>query len=52
MPYLVVVGRGLANGVVELRDRRTGERAESPVADAVDRVANRLTAALRAADEV
>jgi prolyl-tRNA synthetase len=29
MPTIVVVGRGLADGVVEVRDRRTGERAES-----------------------
>jgi prolyl-tRNA synthetase len=29
------VGRGLANGVVEVKDRASGERAEIPVADAV-----------------
>ena len=34
MPTIVVVGRGLADGVVEVRDRRTGEREEVPVADA------------------
>jgi prolyl-tRNA synthetase len=34
-PTAVVVGRGLANGVVEVRDRATGERAEVLVADAV-----------------
>ncbi len=34
MPTIVVVGRGLADGVVELRDRRTGERREVPVDDA------------------
>ncbi|MGY1775777.1 proline--tRNA ligase [Geodermatophilus sp. SYSU D00804] len=34
MPTIVTVGRGLADGVVELRDRATGERSEVPVADA------------------
>jgi prolyl-tRNA synthetase len=31
MPTIVVVGRGLADGVVEVRDRRTGEREDVPV---------------------
>ncbi|WP_448640592.1 proline--tRNA ligase [Geodermatophilus sp. URMC 63] len=34
MPTIVTVGRGLAQGLVELRDRATGEREEVPVADA------------------
>ncbi len=34
MPTIVTVGRGLAQGVVEVRDRATGERTEVPVADA------------------
>ena len=34
MPVIVVVGRGLADGVVELRDRRTDERTSVPVAEA------------------
>jgi prolyl-tRNA synthetase len=38
VPVIVVVGRGLANGVVELRDRFTGSREEVPVADAVTAV--------------
>ena len=38
MPTSVVVGRGLADGLVEVRDRATGERTEVPLADAVDRV--------------
>ena len=33
MPVAVVIGRGLANGLVEVRDRRTGEKREVPVAD-------------------
>jgi len=35
VPTIVVVGRGLANGVVEVKDRRTGERTEVAVDDAV-----------------
>jgi prolyl-tRNA synthetase len=39
VPTIVVVGRGLANGVVEVKDRRTGERVEV----AVDEVVAHLT---------
>lgn len=35
MPVAVVIGRGLASGLVEVRNRRTGEKREVPVADAV-----------------
>ena len=35
VPTIVVVGRGLANGVVEVKDRRSGERQEIPVDSAV-----------------
>jgi Anticodon binding domain. len=38
MPTIVVVGRGLANGVVEVRDRRTGEQAEVAVEDALTEI--------------
>ena len=38
MPVIVVVGRGLADGVVEVRNRRAGERRDVPVADAVEAV--------------
>ncbi|WP_344008221.1 proline--tRNA ligase [Nocardioides lentus] len=38
MPTVVVVGRGLADGVVEVRDRRTGEKTEVAAADVVDHV--------------
>jgi prolyl-tRNA synthetase len=34
VPTIVTVGRGLADGNVEVRDRATGERVEVPVADA------------------
>jgi prolyl-tRNA synthetase len=33
IPRIVIVGRGAANGVVELWDRRTGEREQVAVAD-------------------
>ncbi len=39
VPTIVVVGRGLATGVVELKDRRTGERTDVGLADVVDVVA-------------
>ncbi|MEY8041012.1 proline--tRNA ligase [Saccharopolyspora cebuensis] len=35
VPTVLVVGKGLAGGVVEVRDRRSGERTEVPVDDAV-----------------
>src|SRR6478752_166635 len=38
MPTVVVVGRSLADGTIEVRDRRTGEREEVPVAEAGARV--------------
>jgi len=36
VPTIVVVGRGLANGVVEVKDRKSGERAEVAVTDVVE----------------
>jgi prolyl-tRNA synthetase len=44
VPTIVVVGRGLANGVVEVKDRRSGERQEIPVDSAVAHLVE-LTAA-------
>ena len=43
MPTIVTVGRGLAEGTLELRDRATGEREEIPV----DGAAARVVAAVR-----
>ncbi|MDQ1288542.1 MAG: prolyl-tRNA synthetase [Actinomycetota bacterium] len=34
MPTIVVVGKGLATGVVEVKDRRSGDREEVPVGEA------------------
>jgi len=36
VPTIAVVGKGLADGVVEVKDRRTGEREEIPVGTVVD----------------
>jgi prolyl-tRNA synthetase len=44
VPWAVVVGRRLAHGYVELRDRRSGAREDVPVEEVVDR----LVAALHA----
>jgi prolyl-tRNA synthetase len=38
MPTIVVVGRGLAKGVVEVRDRRSGEQVEVAVEDALTEI--------------
>ncbi|WP_187414611.1 proline--tRNA ligase [Nonomuraea sp. PA05] len=38
LPTIVVVGRGLSQGVVELRDRVSGEKSEIPLAEAADRI--------------
>ena len=38
MPTIVVVGRGLAGGQVEIRDRRSGERTDVDVAEAAGRI--------------
>ena len=35
VPTIVVVGRGLADGVVEVKDRRSDERRNVALADAV-----------------
>jgi prolyl-tRNA synthetase len=39
VPTIVVVGKGLADSVIELRDRRSGERQDVPVAEAAERIA-------------
>jgi prolyl-tRNA synthetase len=38
MPTILVVGKGLANGTVEVKDRRSGDREDVPVGDLVARV--------------
>jgi len=41
VPTIVVVGRGLAEGVVEVKDRKTGVRENVPLDDAVARLTGR-----------
>ena len=36
VPTIVVVGKRLVDGIVEAKDRATGERSDLPVADAAD----------------
>ncbi|MFM9373084.1 proline--tRNA ligase [Streptomyces sp. Da 82-17] len=38
VPTILVAGRRTAEGVVELKDRRTGEREELPVAEAIAKI--------------
>ncbi|MEU0572360.1 proline--tRNA ligase [Nonomuraea sp. NPDC005983] len=38
LPTILVIGRGLASGVVELRDRVSGSKEEIPLAEAADRI--------------
>ena len=38
MPVILVIGRGLAEGRVELRERRSGDKREVAVADAVSEI--------------
>jgi prolyl-tRNA synthetase len=39
VPTIVVVGRGVADGVVEVRDRKSGDRRDIPIADAITTLA-------------
>ncbi|WP_286960805.1 proline--tRNA ligase [Arsenicicoccus sp. UBA7492] len=42
VPTIVVVGKGLADGTVEIKDRRTGDRREVAVADVVAEIAREV----------
>jgi prolyl-tRNA synthetase len=39
VPTIVTVGRGLADGNVEVKDRATGDRHDVPVGEAADHLA-------------
>ncbi len=43
IPTIVTVGRGLADGLVEIRDRKSGEREDVAVGDAVRRLVEVVT---------
>ncbi|OKL55143.1 proline--tRNA ligase [Bowdeniella nasicola] len=49
-PNILVVGRGLAEGTVELRNRVTGEKRELDIAEASQLITDELTAQLLDAD--
>jgi prolyl-tRNA synthetase len=38
VPLIVIVGRGLADGRIEVKDRRSGERTEVALDGAADRI--------------
>jgi prolyl-tRNA synthetase len=44
VPTIVTVGRGLTDGLVEVKDRRSGERSDLPVAEAAARLTALVTA--------
>ncbi len=43
IPTIAVVGKGLADGVIELRDRKSGDQSLIPVADFVSEVVSLVT---------
>ena len=45
IPTIVVVGKGLADGTIEIKDRRSGERRTVPVADAIAEITREVTSA-------
>jgi len=42
-PYIVIVGKGLVDGKVELRKRRTGEKSELAVNEIVSQIVKLLS---------
>jgi prolyl-tRNA synthetase len=44
VPTIVVVGRRLADGIVEVRDRASGDRTEAPLGEVVDRLCSLVSA--------
>jgi len=43
IPWRLVVGRGAANGVVELVERCSGDKQEGPASELMDFLLNRLS---------
>lgn len=41
VPTIVVVGRGVADGVVEVKDRKTGDREDIAIGSAVQHLVDR-----------
>ena len=48
IPTIVVIGRGFADGTLELKDRRSGERREIAVSDAVAQIQTEIQAEIQA----
>ena len=46
IPTILIAGRGLADGVVEIKDRRSGIKSTVPVAEAVDELLKRRSVTL------
>jgi prolyl-tRNA synthetase len=44
VPTIVVVGRNLADGMIEVRDRRSGERQDVPVGEVVNHLVHLVRA--------
>jgi prolyl-tRNA synthetase len=42
VPTIVVIGRNLAEGVIEVRDRRSGAKRDVAVAEAVDAIVDEV----------
>jgi len=42
VPTIVIVGRGLEAGTIEIKDRATGDRTEVPVGDIVQAVVSEV----------
>ena len=38
IPYIIIVGRRAAEGIVELKDRMTNEKVELPYEEAINKV--------------
>ena len=45
MPTIVVVGRNLAEGTIEVHDRRSGAKRDVAVAEAVDAIVDEVRGA-------
>ena len=44
MPTIIVAGRGVADGLIEVKDRRSGERSDIAIDEVVDHVAGLIRA--------
>ncbi len=47
IPLVVIVGKGLADGVIEIRDRRSSQRSDTPIGEVCDSIVVRVSSAGR-----